>query len=153
MLMIRKMSPKERNRRITLRSVVTRESSCPDCQRSWNAIGRRCRCSYRSLRISYSMPSATPDWLHRRTKIRTASMTPSSSARAPSSRRPAPWWWRTGPSTTRWTTRGTRIPAPVAAAAATSIQIMCATCGRTYDRMRQRLDREDRRALLSGGTQ
>ena len=39
MLMIRKISPKPLNRRMLERSVVTRDSSCPDCQWPWKAIG------------------------------------------------------------------------------------------------------------------
>ncbi len=39
MLMSRNSMPKPKNRRIELRSVVARDSSCPDCQRLWNDIG------------------------------------------------------------------------------------------------------------------
>ncbi len=41
-LVIRKISPKPLNRRMLDRSVVTRESSCPDCQCPWKAIGSCC---------------------------------------------------------------------------------------------------------------
>ncbi len=41
----KKMAPKPMNRRITLRSVIARESSWPDCQRSWNPTSSRCSCA------------------------------------------------------------------------------------------------------------
>ena len=40
--MTRKSMPKPMKRRIALRSVVTRDSSCPLCQRPWNSIGSAC---------------------------------------------------------------------------------------------------------------
>ena len=44
-LVIRKTVPKPANRRIAARSLVARDSNCPDCQASWNAGGSRCRCA------------------------------------------------------------------------------------------------------------
>ncbi len=42
MLSIRNSSPKDRNCRMALRSFITRDSNCPDCQLPWNDIGRIC---------------------------------------------------------------------------------------------------------------
>ncbi len=42
-LTTRKISPKERNLRMVPRSLVARESSCPDCHWSWKETGSRCR--------------------------------------------------------------------------------------------------------------
>ena len=42
MLMIRKSRPKPLNLRIADRSVVTRESSWPDCHLLWKLIGSSC---------------------------------------------------------------------------------------------------------------
>ena len=41
-LMSRNNSPKPEKRRIAERSVVARESSWPDCQCPWKAIGSSC---------------------------------------------------------------------------------------------------------------
>jgi hypothetical protein len=41
-LSIRKIRPKDSSRRMVPRSFMIRESSCPDCQRPWNDIGRIC---------------------------------------------------------------------------------------------------------------
>ena len=45
-------------RRSVDRSVVMRDSSWPDGQRSWKDTGSRCRWANRSRRMSVSMPSA-----------------------------------------------------------------------------------------------
>ena len=37
----KKMAPKPMKRRITLRSVIARDRSWPDCQRSWKPTSRR----------------------------------------------------------------------------------------------------------------
>ena len=41
-LSMRNTSPKDSRRRMVLRSFMIRDSSCPDCQRLWNDIGKIC---------------------------------------------------------------------------------------------------------------
>ena len=43
MLMNRNSIPKPKKRRIADRSVVARDSSCPNCHRLWKLIGSACR--------------------------------------------------------------------------------------------------------------
>ena len=38
----KKMAPNPMKRRITLRSVIARDRSWPDCQRSWKPTSSRC---------------------------------------------------------------------------------------------------------------
>ena len=63
---MKKMVPNPANRRIADRSVVARESSCPDCHSSWNAACRRCRWAYRLSRMARSMPVTALACSHRR---------------------------------------------------------------------------------------
>ncbi|CAM5643615.1 hypothetical protein SVIOM342S_01338 [Streptomyces violaceorubidus] len=75
----RKVSGKARNMRSSIRSVVPRESSCPEAQRSWKATGSRCRCRYRSARIPASTPASGRATSHRRSPNSRASASPRSS--------------------------------------------------------------------------
>jgi hypothetical protein len=60
-LAIRKTKPNPTNRRIVLRSVVNRDSNCPEGQRSWKLTGSRCTCANRSRRMSVSRLVAALD--------------------------------------------------------------------------------------------
>jgi hypothetical protein len=54
LLTTRKTPTNAMKRRMVERSATARDSSWPDCQRSWNAIGSRCKWLYRSSRIRAS---------------------------------------------------------------------------------------------------
>jgi hypothetical protein len=108
-LVSRNTVPKPANLLIADRSVVARDSNCPDCQPSWNAGSRRCKCSYRSSRISFSMPATALPWIQRRTRFTTAIAAPSPIAAAPRGISPARWWCVIGPSIAALTIRGITI--------------------------------------------
>ncbi len=117
--MIRNSAPKPRKRRMVERSFMIRDSSWPDCQRSWKLIGSRCSWAYRSRRMPVSTPIVPLVTIQRRPNISAASTTPSVMARAPSAY--SPTWSESaiGPSITALVTSGTTIVAPTPRAAST----------------------------------
>ena len=88
----RNTTPNPANRLIELRSVVARDSSCPDCHSSWKAGSSRCRCSYRSSLIVFSMLATALPWTQRRIRLSVADAAPRPTASSPmGSSRPRSW--------------------------------------------------------------
>lgn len=144
----RNVSGKARNIRSSIRSVVPRDSNCPEGQRSWNATGSRCRCRYRSARIDASTPASGRATSHRRSPKSTASASPSSSRHSAPSHTPPVSRSATGPSTIHFSTSGITSPVHEAATATTAAVKSRTRTGRTYGHRRSRLRTAER--LLAG---
>ncbi len=125
MLVIRKIVPNPANRRIADRSVVARDSSWPDCQEPWKPASSRCRCAYRSSRMSRSMVVTALAMAQRRRKFSVAWATPRATAAAPSGSSRARSPWAIGPSIICLVSSGMRISVPTAANAAASMRASC----------------------------
>ena len=130
MLMNRNTMPNPANRRMDDRSVVARDSSWPDCHSSWKAGSSRCRCSYRSSLIVFSMPATALPWTQRRIRFSTAAPAPRPIAASPSGISRARSWCAMAPSMTALVSRGIAISAPSAQIAAAIIAISWKRYGR-----------------------
>ena len=125
-----KSIPKPRNRRIVDRSLIIRESSCPDSHRLWKTIGSRCSWAYSSTRTSVSTPSVALDTTQRRKNISTASTMPIATAAAPRTYSPRRSDSAIGPSTTARVTSGTTIAAAMPRPARTAMVTKRSAYGR-----------------------
>ena len=83
-LVTMKIRPNPANLRIVDRSVVARDSSWPDCHSSWNEMGSRCRCEYRSSLIAFSISATELAWIQRRSMFSSPSAAPRPAAARPS---------------------------------------------------------------------
>ncbi len=140
----RNVNGKARNMRSSIRSVVPRESSWPDAQRSWKATGSRCRCRYRSARISASTCDSGRATSQRRMPNSTASATPSSSRYSAPSHTPAGSRSATGPSTIHFRTSGITSPVQEARTATNAAVNSRTRTGRTYGHSRSRVRTAER---------
>ena len=126
----RKMVPNPANRRIADRSVVARDSSCPDCHSSWKPVSSACRCAYRSCRMAFSIPVTALAWTQRRVKFSVAWAAPSPVAASPSSTSRPRSGWMMASSMTDLVSSGMVISVPTDTQAVSSITTSCHRYGR-----------------------
>jgi hypothetical protein len=124
-VMMRKTRPNPANRRMDDRSEVARDSNWPDCQPSWKAGSRLCRCAYRSSRSVFSMPATALPWTQRRIRLRAASAMPRPAAASPSGSSRRLSWWVIAPSMIDLVSSGMAMAAASAPSAAISIDSSC----------------------------
>ncbi len=147
----RNVSGKARNWRSSIRSVVPRDSSCPDAHRSWKATGSRWRCRYRSARSSASTCDSGRATSHRRSPNSSASATPSSSRYSAPSHTPRESRSATGPSTIHFRTSGITSPTHEATIATNAAVNSRTRTGRTYGHRRSRVRTAERSVERSVG--
>ena len=104
--------PNERKRRMVPRSLMIRESSCPDSQALWNCMGSRCSWAKRSSRMSVSMKEVAFTMIHRRRKEMKASVAPTASSASANHSTPSTSPSLMGPSTTPPSSSGMEMLSP-----------------------------------------
>ena len=109
---------------------MIRESSCPLCQRSWNATGRSCSFAYSVLRMAASTCVPGVSTNQRRAMIRPASSTPSTRTMIAAGQIWAPSPVDSGPSTRLCSTSGMPSDTMAARSAATMPSTIRGRAGR-----------------------
>lgn len=132
----RNVSGKARNWRSSIRSVVARESNCPEAHRSWKATGSRCRCRYSPARMDASTWVSGRATSHRRSPNSRASVKPSNSRYSAPNHTPAGSRRAIGPSTIHFRTSGITRPTQEASTATHAALDSRARTGRTYGHRR-----------------
>ena len=128
--MIRNTTPKPANRLIDPRSVVARDSSCPDCHSSWKAGSSRCRCRYMSSLIVFSMSATAFPCTQRRMRLSVADAAPRPTASSPMGSSRLRSWCAMASSMTALARSGMVISAASTATAAAIIPASWRRCGR-----------------------